>query len=146
MNTLLQERTRATVGHLLLGKGSVNTSKTIRGNRRRCFPWCLPRGYITRISKGAASYQKLREFSWRGHLSELLSRIGSSSGDGSRRWLRRNGKKWIRLRKEDSCVIWSDSEPFKSVARIRLVKTENSSLCVTVNWKYVDKRLRCNCL
>jgi hypothetical protein len=35
-----------------------------------------------------------------GHLREL-PRIGSSSGDGSRRRLRRNGKKGVRLWKED---------------------------------------------
>jgi hypothetical protein len=129
VNTFSRKPTRATIECLLLG------NKTIRDNRRRCFPWGPPRAYITGSSKGAVSCQKLREFSWRRvHVSELLSRIGSSSGDGSRMWLRRNNKKWIRLRKEDFIydLKWQTG---KSVARIRLVKTENTSACVTVNYE-----------
>jgi hypothetical protein len=67
-----------------------------------------------------------------------MSRIESSSGDGSRRWLRRNGKQGIRMwQKYFMCdlkllVQW---DCYKSVARIRLVKTENPSACVTVNCK-----------
>jgi hypothetical protein len=56
--------TRSKVEHLLLGKGSVNTPKTIRDNRIRRFPWVPPRGYITGSSKGAVTCQKLREFNW----------------------------------------------------------------------------------
>jgi hypothetical protein len=53
----------------------------------------------------------LREFSWRRvHLSQLLSRNWSNSGDGSLKWLRRNGKKGIRRCKEDSIVCCSYSE------------------------------------
>jgi hypothetical protein len=62
VNTLPREATRATIRRLLLGNGSVNTPKTIRDDRR-CFPWGPPWGYMTIISKGAASCQKLREFS-----------------------------------------------------------------------------------
>jgi hypothetical protein len=46
VNTLPRESTRATIGRLLLDNGSVNTPKTIRDNRRRCFPWGLSRAYI----------------------------------------------------------------------------------------------------
>jgi hypothetical protein len=100
--TFPQESTRSTIGRLLLSNGTVNTPKTVRGNRRRCCKWGPPQGYTMRSSKGAVSCQKLREFSWRIiHLSQLLSRMGSSSGDGSRRWLRRNDKKEIRLWKQD---------------------------------------------
>jgi hypothetical protein len=38
----------ATIGRLLLGNGAVNTAFN---NRRRCFPWGPPRGYITKISR-----------------------------------------------------------------------------------------------
>jgi hypothetical protein len=48
--------------------------------------------------------------------------------------LQNNGKKAIRRRKEDY-VCCNDSETDKSVARTRLVKTENTSTCVTVNCK-----------
>jgi hypothetical protein len=86
INTFPWEPTRATIGRLLLSKGSVNTPKTIRDNRRRCFPWGPSRSYIRVSSKGAVSCQKLREFSWRRVRLSQLSRIWSSSGDGSRRW------------------------------------------------------------
>jgi hypothetical protein len=42
--------------------------------------------------------------------SQLLSRIGSSSGDGSRRWLRKMPGKGLGGAKKTSGVIWSDSE------------------------------------
>jgi hypothetical protein len=49
---------------------------------------------------------------------ELLSRIWSISGDGSRRWLRRNGKEWIRLCKEDfMCDLKLQWDCYKSVTR-----------------------------
>jgi hypothetical protein len=63
VNTFPREPTRATIGRLLLGNGSVNTPEKIQDNIRRCFPWGPPRDYVTRSSKGAASCQKLREFS-----------------------------------------------------------------------------------
>jgi hypothetical protein len=60
--------------------------------------------------------------------------IESSSGDGSLRRLKRNGKKGIKLRKEDSMF---DSkwqwDCYKSVAWIRPMKTDNCSACATVN-------------
>jgi hypothetical protein len=55
VNTFPRKPTRATIGRLLLDNGSVNTPKTIRDNKGRCFPRGPPRGYITRSSKGARS-------------------------------------------------------------------------------------------
>jgi hypothetical protein len=138
VNTFPREPTRA-IARLLIGNGSINTPKTIRDNRRRCFLWGPPRCYITGSAKGAVSCQQLREFNWRRvHLSQLLSRIRSSSGDGSLMWLIINDKKRIRLWKDFMCDLKLQWDRYKSVARIRLVKTENPSACVTVNcevWK-----------
>jgi hypothetical protein len=103
--------------------------------------------------------QELREFGWRRVLLSYLSRTGSSSGDGSRRWLRRNGKKCIRLSKYNFMYnLKLQRDGYKSVARIRPVKIENPSPCVTVNCKMcrseialyylqprvVNIRIRCN--
>jgi hypothetical protein len=46
VNTFTREPTRATIGRLLIGNGSINTPKTVRDYRRRCFPSGPPRGYI----------------------------------------------------------------------------------------------------
>jgi hypothetical protein len=99
------------------------------------FAWPVRSGY----KKGLDEKSLLSEVE-RVHLSEL-SRIGSSSGNGSRRWLRRNCEKGIRPCKEVfMCDLKSQWDSYKSVARIRLMKTENPSACATVNWKCVNQR------
>jgi hypothetical protein len=71
---------------------------------------------------------------WLWRLRESFSRIGSCSGDGRQRWLRRNGKKGVILFKEDLvCDLKWHWDCYESVARIRLVKTENRSAWVTVD-------------
>jgi hypothetical protein len=143
VNTFPREPTPTTIVRLLLNNGSVNTPKTIRNNRKRCFLWGTPRRYITGSSKRAVSCQKLREFSWRTvDLSELLLRTGSS-----RRWLRRNDKELIRLWKEDfMCNLKSQWHGYNSVARVWLVKTENRSACLIVNCKMRSSAIALYCL
>jgi hypothetical protein len=78
------------------------------------------------VSVGAATRLYNRELTQAARI-----RIERVSGAGS--W-QNNGKKGIRLRKEDFIVCCSYSETgittvLKSVARIRLVKTESLSMC-----------------
>jgi hypothetical protein len=92
--------TRA-IGRPLLGNESIKKPKTIRDNRRRCFPWGPPWGYIMEVPREQSVIVRSWETSVEEEFELLLSRIRSRSGDGSRRWLGRNGKKLIRLSKED---------------------------------------------
>jgi hypothetical protein len=58
-----------------------------------------------------------------------------------------NGRKGIRLRKEDFLVWFEWSwDCYNSVARIRLVKTENPNACVTVNCKVCRSAIALYCL
>jgi hypothetical protein len=121
VNTFLQEPTHATIGRLLLGNGSVNTP-----NRRRCFLWGPPRDYITRSSKEAVSCCCCC------CCCQELGRVLEMAVEGD--W-EETARKELSSVKRTSCVIWSDSETYKSTARIRLVNTKNPSVCVTVNCK-----------
>jgi hypothetical protein len=106
-------------------------SKQISTIKRLCF--------LRGPSRGVISYKE-------GRLKKLLSRIGSSSGVG-RRWLRRNGKKWIRLWKENfMCYLKWQWDGSKSVGSIRLVKTENPSACVSLNCKVCKSAIALYCL
>jgi hypothetical protein len=81
VNNISWEPTRARIGRILLGNGSVNTPKTIRVNRRRCFLWGPPRGYITTSSNGAdfaAGYHLLK-------LQRLQNKVLRTTGNFPRR-------------------------------------------------------------
>jgi hypothetical protein len=131
-NTFPREPRSATIGRLLLGNRSVNTSKTIRDNRRFCFPWGAPRGYITKSSKWSLVVVR----SWESSVEEEFIWV-SCRQDDSRRWL------W----KEDfMCDLKWQWDCYKSVARIRLVKTEKPSACVTVNWKVCRSAIALYCM
>jgi hypothetical protein len=101
--------------------------------------WSLPMGY-----KGAkmvvwVTCQKFREFSWRIiHLCQSFSSIGLGSGDDSRNDWQEMARKESDCERKTSCVNWIDGDGYKSVVKIRLMKTEKSCACVTVNcevWK-----------
>jgi hypothetical protein len=48
--------------------------------------------------------------------------------------------------KKTSCVIWSDSETYEPVDKLRLVKTERHNACVTVNCKVCRSAIALYCL
>jgi hypothetical protein len=129
----------ATIGCLLLGNGSVKTPKTIRDNKRQRFPWGPLWGYIMRSSTRADSCQKLREFNWRRVcLSDLLSRYGSSSRDGSLNDCKEMTTKKLGCEKKTSCMLQLQWDWYNYCVEVRscwLVTTENPSACVTVNCK-----------
>jgi hypothetical protein len=72
----------------------------------------------------------------------------SRNGSILRNWqLQNNGKKGIRLWQEDlACGFELQWDCYKSVARIRLVKTENYSACITVDCKVCRSAVTLYCM
>jgi hypothetical protein len=58
----------------------------------------------------------------------------------------KNGKEELGGKKITSYVVCSDSESYKSVIRVWLVKTENPSVCVTVHCKLCRLAVALYCL
>jgi hypothetical protein len=111
----------------LLCNGAVNTPKTVRDNRRRYFPWC-PCNII-------AKKTQLSSREWRFEFGTPESR-DMSLGAEELNSVDNNGKKGVIWCKENfMCDFKLQWDCCKSVARIRLVTTENSSVRTTVYWK-----------
>jgi hypothetical protein len=132
VNTFPLETTRATTGCLLLGNGSVNMPKTIRDKRRRGFPRGPPRSYITRSSREQLVVAK----NWESSVGEEFESVVENWVEFWR-WQSKvtkdNGKKGIKLCQEDfMCDLKWQWDCYTSVARTRLVKTVNPSVCVCV--------------
>jgi hypothetical protein len=130
----------------LLCNNAVNTPKTIRDSRRRCFPWCGCKVVTKKISteqhklkSRVSGRQPAGIWAW-----QQRNWIESSL----RNWqLQNNGKKGISLWKEDSIYdLKRQWYCYKSVARIRLVKTEKPIACVTVNREMCKSAITLYCL
>jgi hypothetical protein len=127
------KQTRSTIWRLLLGNGAVITPL----QQYRLFSVrSVPRGYKRTQSEDATEYRTVVVAESGESSFETPARQDMSLGAEALNWVDNNGKKWIRLWKEDSmCDLKIQWDCDKTVARIRLVKTENRSACLTVNWK-----------
>jgi hypothetical protein len=127
----------------LLCTGALNTPKSIRDKRRRCFTWS-PCKVVTK--KNSTEQPRVQSQVPRSQPARIWT---SNWTDSSlRNWqLQNNDTKGIRLRKEDSmCDLKWQWYCYKSVAWIRLVKTEKPSACWTVNCKVCRSAIALNYL
>jgi hypothetical protein len=98
--------------------------------QRRC-KHAFPKNREAVFSAWSVQSSYKEDFSW-----EEDSRVSRRQAAGIWAWEENNGKKWIRLWKEDFvCELKWQWDSYKSAARIRLVKTENPIVCVTENFK-----------
>jgi hypothetical protein len=146
VNAFRLEQTLSTTGHPLICNGAVNTPKIIRYNRRRCFPGGPPPDYITTRSNGVVSfYQKLRRFIWRRvHLRVVenwFELLWWKLEVTEKYWQEINQIAKIRFQ-----VWFEETDCYKSVAGIWLVKTENPSAYVTVNCDVCRSAIALYCL
>jgi hypothetical protein len=124
----------------LLGNGSVTTFpwKQMHATIEEwCFLWSAARHCITRLCSGVLCGSIMRlynedlmqlesELSW---VLDLAVAAENWDSQQSRR-LRIMAWKELDCAKKTSCVLQWQWDCYKSIARIRLVKTENPSVCV----------------
>jgi hypothetical protein len=144
VNTIPLKPTRTTVWRLLLGNGSVSIHRTVRDNRRRCFPRSPYRSYITGSLEGAVVVR-----SWESSVEEFIwvscqefGRVLEMAVEDD--W-EEIARKDLGAAKKTSCVIWIDRLLYIR-CQDATSKTEKPSACVTVNCEVCRSAIALYCL